>query len=375
MTPTQGLGRGTGHGFGSGWISGMLAVTCGALGYGAVLCMIFPDLLTMPEARAHYPMGLIRFLVYMLLVVGFTLGLLSAVLRRRKTLGLTALALTTAATLLGGSGVEISTEVTGTNAVGLDWLLLNLFILALIFEPLERIWPRLRDQAILRFGWSTDLMHFAMSHLLVQVTVVLTMLPAAWFFRWAARPYLQDLVAAQPLALQFVEIVIVADLAEYVVHRAFHRVPWLWPFHAVHHSSQYLDWLAGSRLHLVDIVITRGLSFVPLYVLGFSTTAIYAYLVFVSFLAVFIHANVRFDFRPLDWVVVTPRFHHWHHAAHPEAVDKNFAVHLPLIDRVFGTAYLPERWPEVYGIAGNPVPEGYWRQLVWPFSGRTRAGR
>ena len=361
------LGRGTGQGFGSGWISGMLAVTCGALGYGAVLCLIFPDLLTTPSARSHYPMALIRFLIYMLLVVGFVLGLLSALLRRRKTLGLTAIALTTAATLLGGSNVEISTEVTGTNTVGLDWLLLNVFVLALVFVPLERIWPRLRDQTILRFGWSTDLMHFAMSHLLVQVTVVLTMLPAAVFFRWAARPWLQDSVAAQPLPLQFVEIVLVADLAEYVVHRAFHRVPFLWRFHAVHHSSRYLDWLAGSRLHLVDIVVTRGLSFVPLYVLGFSTTAIYAYLVFVSFLAVFIHANVRFDFRPLDWVVVTPRFHHWHHAADPEAVDKNFAVHLPLIDRVFGTAYFPRRWPEAYGIAGHPVPEGYWRQLAWPF--------
>jgi lathosterol oxidase len=127
-----------------------------------------------------------------------------------------------------------------------------------------------------------------------------------------------------------------------------------------------MDWLAGSRLHLVDIVVTRGLSFVPLYVLGFAPTAVYAYLVFVSFVAVFIHANVRFDLGPLDWLVATPRFHHWHHAAHP--VDKNFAVHLPWIDQLFGTAYLPDRqWPDVYGIDGQPVPEGYWHQLVWPF--------
>ena len=71
-------------------------------------------------------------------------------------------------------------------------------------------------------------MHFAMSHLMVQVTVVLTMLPAALFFRWATHPWLQDAVASQPLALQFVEIVLVADFTQYWVHRAFHRVPWLW---------------------------------------------------------------------------------------------------------------------------------------------------
>ena len=161
------------------------------------------------------------------------------------------------------------------------------------------------------------------------------------------------------------EIVLVADFTQYWVHRAFHHVPWLWRLHAIHHSSQTLDWLAGSRLHLIDIVVTRGLSFVPLYVLGFAPMALYAYLVFVSFLAVFIHATVRFGLGPLDWLVVTPRFHHWHHAASP--VDKNFAVHLPWLDRLFGTAYLPAgRWPEAYGIDGHPVPEGYWRQLVWP---------
>jgi lathosterol oxidase len=361
------LGQGVGRAFGSGWISGVLGVTCGALGYGAVLCLLFPDLLTTPAARAHYPLGLVRFLVYALLVVGFGLGLLSTLLRRRKTLGLTALALTTAATLLGGSDIEISTAVTGTNTIGLDWFLLNLFVLALVFVPLERVWARLPDQPIFRRGWDTDLMHFAVSHLAVQVTVVLTLLPAAVFFRWAAHPFLQDQVAAQPLALQFVEIVVVADLAEYAVHRAFHRVPWLWRFHAIHHSSRALDWLAGSRLHLVDIVVTRGLSFVPLYVFGFAPTAVYAYLVFVSFHAVFIHANVRFDFWPLDWVLVTPRFHHWHHADEPEAVDRNFAVHVPLIDRLFGTAYFPRRWPSAYGIGGDPVPETYLGQLVAPF--------
>jgi lathosterol oxidase len=128
-----------------------------------------------------------------------------------------------------------------------------------------------------------------------------------------------------------------------------------------------LDWLASSRLHLFDIVVTRGLSFIPLYVLGFSAPAVYAYLVFVSFHAVFIHANLRFRFRGVEWLVVTPRFHHWHHAAAPEAVDKNFAIHLPVIDRILGTAYFPVGgWPDAYGLAGPPMPDGWFRQLLSP---------
>ena len=181
-------------------------------------------------------------------------------------------------------------------------------------------------------------------------------------------------MAAQPSWLQFVEIMLIADLTQYGTHRLFHAVPWLWRFHQIHHSSVALDWLAASRLHLVDIVVTRAVGFVPVYVLGFSTGPTYAYLVFVSFQAIFIHANVRFRFGPLRWLLATPQFHHWHHAAESEAVDKNFAVHLPVIDWVFGTFYLPgERWPARYGLEGDPVPEGYGRQLVLSVPSRGRA--
>ena len=128
-----------------------------------------------------------------------------------------------------------------------------------------------------------------------------------------------------------------------------------------------MDWLAGSRLHLVDIAVTRGLTYVPIYVLGFSDGPLAAYLVFVSKQATFIHANVRFEWPWLRWILATPRFHHWHHAAEPEAVDTNFAVHLPVLDLLFGTAHLPDRWPSAYGLAhGAPAPRGYLRQLLWP---------
>ena len=130
-----------------------------------------------------------------------------------------------------------------------------------------------------------------------------------------------------------------------------------------------MDWLAGSRLHLVDVVVTRGLTYVPIYVLGFAEAPLFAYVAFVSIQATFIHANVRFEFGRLDWLLATPRFHHWHHAAEVEAVDRNFAVHLPVLDRLFGTHHLPpERWPSAYGFAGGvPVPDGYGRQFVHPF--------
>jgi lathosterol oxidase len=124
---------------------------------------------------------------------------------------------------------------------------------------------------------------------------------------------------------------------------------------------------------VVDVIATRGLVMVPVFLLGFAPAALYAYLVFVSFHAVFIHANVRFRFGPLDFVIATPRAHHWHHAVTPP--DKNFAVHLPPLDRLFGTQHLPgDEWPAAYGIGGHPVPEGWSRQLRYPFRAPRGAG-
>jgi lathosterol oxidase len=354
--------------FGSGWISGVLSVFLGVLGLGAVLCLWFPSLLTTPELRAVYPMDLVRYLIQTVILGAFLLGLISVLLRPAKYLGIAGASLAVIAVLLGGAQVPVDGAARRSNFLGLDWFLLNLLLLAVIFVPVERLFAQWREQEIFRDGWSTDLAHFFGSHLLVQVTVLLTMLPATLLFRWLVNPAVQQWVAAQPAVLQFVEIVFLADLTEYWVHRLFHRVPWLWRFHAVHHSCRHLDWLAGSRLHLVDIVVTRGLTFVPLFVLGFAPAPLYFYLTFVSFHAVFIHANVRFRFGWLEKLVVTPRFHHWHHSAQSAAIDKNFAVHLPFLDRWFGSFYFPKgEWPAKYGIEGDPVPESYVKQFVYPF--------
>jgi lathosterol oxidase len=129
-----------------------------------------------------------------------------------------------------------------------------------------------------------------------------------------------------------------------------------------------MDWLAGSRLHLVDVVATRAAAFAPLLLLGFSQTALSAYLLWVAVQATVIHANVGWRFGWLERVFVAPRFHHWHHAAEPEARDRNFAVHWAWLDRLFGTHYLPDaRWPARYGLAEDAVPDSWTAQFAWPF--------
>ncbi len=357
--------------FGSGWISGSLSAVLGAIGLGAVLCFHFPDMLTMPELRGLYPVPHIRALLHLVLVSAFLLGLLSVLLRRSKRLGTAGMSLTLVAALLGGSRVPIDGELGDGPFLGLDWFLLNLIVYSALFIPLERLFARLPEQPVFRGSWRTDLSYFFVSTLFVQVTTLLTLQPAMILFGWASHPGVQAWIAAQPFLLQFVAILFVADLTQYWVHRAFHRVPWLWRFHRIHHSAESMDWLAGSRLHLVDIAVTRGLSYVPVYVLGFAEAPLFTYVVFVSIQATFIHANLRFELRALRGLLATPQFHHWHHAADADAVDVNFAVHLQVLDRIFGTFHLPKgRWPSAYGLVGGErVPAGYLPQLVEPFRG------
>ncbi|WP_211197841.1 sterol desaturase family protein [Permianibacter fluminis] len=348
----------------AGVLAGLLGVICVL----AEFCFLFPDLLVVRDALPFYRanIGALRLTLHILIILTFVCGLVSVLYLRSKAHGVIGIALAMVATLLGGS--EAEPIVTGSRrfSAGLDYFLLELLILGLLFIPMERLWT-LREQKIFRLGWQTDLKHFFISHAGVQLISFATLIPVQVFFAWVVKFDFQQLVQAQPVWLQFIEILFFVDLVSYWVHRAFHQIPWLWKFHAIHHSSLHMDWLAGSRTHLVDVLVNRCLGFVPIFILGFSPAAIYAYLVFVSFHAVYIHANVNHRWPYLCHVIATPEFHHWHHTSDEEGIDKNFAVFLAFIDRIFGTKHLPDYWPQRYGTTKFQPPESWWGQFTYPF--------
>ncbi|TAD71501.1 MAG: sterol desaturase family protein [Sphingomonadales bacterium] len=354
--------------FGSGWLSGVLGIVLGVLALLAVLCLHFPQYLTLPELRSRYPLQLVRLAIDLGLLAAMGLAGLSMLLRRKKALGVTGLALAGAALALGAGGVDIPRGQASAVYLGLDWFVLGVLTTAAVFVPLEGAFPLRRGQSAFRRGWLTDTQYFFASHVLAQVMSVAVLAPAVALGAVLAVPPAQAAVQSLPLVVQFGLCVLVADLAQYGVHRVFHAMPLLWRFHKVHHSVEVMDWLAGSRLHLVDVIVTRGLVLLPLIVLGFDMAAVYAYLALVSIHAVFIHANFAPRWAWLERWIASPRFHHWHHGAEAEARDVNFAVHLPMIDRWFGTYHMPEGcWPSAYGIADERAPDGWLRQFVWPF--------
>lgn len=247
-------------------------------------------------------------------------------------------------------------------------VVVGIAFLFLVFVPLEKLFA-LRKQKTLRKGWLTDVTHILVNNTVstivgVALAIVLA-LPLIWL-----RPF--DLEHELPVSASLGLAIVIVLVGGYWGHRLSHTVPLLWRFHAVHHSIEEMDWLAAGRLHPFDTAFTTACFLTPLIVLGYDGGVFAGATIFITALAIFQHANVRLRFPVLRWIVNTPQWHHWHHSAHAEALNKNFG--LPAVDLLFGTAYLPKGvYATEFGI-DDPVPEAsYARQMAYPFTQDARA--
>ena len=262
-------------------------------------------------------------------------------------------------------------------AVDLARLLIWLVVLTLVFVPLERLFvlhPRKqRWKAV-----PADLAFYFLNSLLPALLLAIPLAAMAAAARqFTPAPYAHA-VAALPLWAKIAAGIVVGEIGAYWAHRWSHETPLLWRFHAVHHAPEHVDWLVNTRAHPIDMVFTRLCSLAPLYALGLAqptggqVAMVPVYITLIGTVwAFFIHANVRWRFGPLEQLVATPAFHHWHHT-NDEHRDHNYAALLPVVDRLFGTFHLPRHWPPAYGV-DDPPPAGFTDQLLHPFAPRRRA--
>lgn len=249
-------------------------------------------------------------------------------------------------------------------------LVIGFVVLFAIFVPLETLFPLVRRQFWQRPGVRADLIHFFITGAIRKFLVLFALVVLVYWLGFLIHPPLQQAMTSLPWWLQFVIANVVFDVGAYWGHRWAHAVPFLWRLHAVHHSSEHLDWVAASRLHPIDQTFIRVCGILPVYLLGFTKGTFGALIALEGLLAIFIHANVKWRFGWLEWLIATPAFHHWHHANEsPDTSNKNFSGLLPWVDWLFGTMHLPQRFPEKYGI-NDPMPEGYLGQLAQPFRPR-----
>ena len=244
-----------------------------------------------------------------------------------------------------------------------------IFITFLVFVPLERLFALHPEQKAFRRDWANDLIFLLFNGLLIKLGLLAIIAVSIFAATQIVPASFQAAIGGLPYWVQLPLVIVLSDLGFYWTHRMFHAVPWLWRFHAIHHSIEELDWLAAARVHPVDQILTKGVSLVPVVALGFSEWAIGVYALLYQWQSVLIHSNVRFRFGPLRFLFASPEFHHWHHSDQREARDKNFAGQLSFLDALFGSLHLPPgRAPTTYGL-DRPMPQRYLPQLLYPFTG------
>ncbi len=175
---------------------------------------------------------------------------------------------------------------------------------------------------------------------------------------WVAAGVIETTAGAAPLAPQLATLpwavrlagaVMVAELVAYSLHRLMHMVPMLWHFHAVHHGATDLRWWTAFRFHPAETVLTHVTPYAAAALVGFGSDVAAVQVVAVTVVTMFAHADVHVPGRRLASLIVTPGYHRSHHEIGRD--HTNFALILPLIDVLCGTADFTGAGPRRFGHA------------------------
>lgn len=217
------------------------------------------------------------------------------------------------------------------------YVFFNLLFLgrAVVFTTAELIWPA-RKMRYLPIVWRD--------------------LAAYVFFRTLVLPigiYLNDLllgynllatsVTALPIYARVLAYFILADLGHYWVHRLTHT-KYFWRVHKWHHSPKYMYWLGGVRSTIPDFFLVNAPYVAAWQFLYISPWWMATALAVSSILQNdWMHMNVTWRSNWLEWIIVTPRYHHIHHSDDPQFYNKNLASLFTVWDRLFGTYMDPDK--------------------------------
>jgi len=178
-----------------------------------------------------------------------------------------------------------------------------------------------------------------------------------------------------PFAIQVLLVILLGDLLEYWTHRLSHSVNWIWPLHAIHHSPVRLSTLKAARHHILYFWARGLVAWLPLMILGAPGEIIFFQVAALGTTGLLAHANI--DFRIPGWIqrsVVTPSYHRIHHSVEAREGNSNFAVVLPIWDRIFGTYVDPVETPVAeVGMKHDPIPRAFMTEILSPFMYRRLA--
>lgn len=214
----------------------------------------------------------------------------------------------------------------------------------------ERISPYRKGLPFFREGFWVDLVWYTLiqSYFLKILIFDYIIAPLQHHITWQGFAFFKSWSIAE----QVLFFLITHDLYIYLFHRLQHASKILWRTHEAHHSGKEVDFLAGSRSHIVEIIINQTIEFAPIVIMGAHPEVIPIKALLDAMFGMFIHANVNVKLGKFKYLFNSPELHLWHHANYLEVFHANFSTKFSIWDHLFKTAYdpghkpgnLPENW-------------------------------
>jgi sterol desaturase/sphingolipid hydroxylase (fatty acid hydroxylase superfamily) len=170
-----------------------------------------------------------------------------------------------------------------------------------------------------------------------------------------------QLISHWPIGVQVLFFLFTHDLYIYWFHRWQHNSKILWRTHEAHHSVKEVDWIAGSRSHVVEIIINQTIEFAPIILLGANPMVVPIKACIDAVWGMYIHSNMDVRSGRWQYFINGPEMHQWHHAETKETYFANYATKFAFWDWMFGTAYLPNKKPIEFGLPYK-YPKDYFLQ-------------
>ncbi|MEX1168482.1 MAG: sterol desaturase family protein [Hydrogenophaga sp.] len=204
------------------------------------------------------------------------------------------------------------------------------------------MWETARPRRTLRLSraqrWRANMGLVALNTLVVRLLFPLAAVGVATLA--AERGWGVFNVLTLPPWLSVLLAVVLMDGVIWLQHVMVHAIPALWRLHRVHHADLDYDLTTGARFHPIEIVLSMGVKFAAIVLLGAPALAVLVFEVLLSACAMFNHGNIRLPERVdrvLRWFIVTPDMHRVHHSVDTNESNRNFGFNLTWWDRLLGT--------------------------------------
>ncbi|MFT6399423.1 MAG: sterol desaturase/sphingolipid hydroxylase (fatty acid hydroxylase superfamily), partial [Bradymonadia bacterium] len=188
----------------------------------------------------------------------------------------------------------------------------------------ERVNPEFTEWNRPRGDVGTDLLHGVVSNLALPKVLEIGLLALLLNFGIEEGTGFGVWPNEWPLGLQVALALIVGQFGEYWAHRSLHEVPFLWRFHAVHHSPERLYFLNAARFHPVDTTFLFVVGLLPFLVLGAGKDVMLLTMIWITVHGLFQHCNVHLRLGPFNYVFSMAELHRWHHSLNLEEANRNY---------------------------------------------------